>query len=164
MYFFSRGRRYYCRRCKEANKSRPEKERTTATFNAWDADVLAKMEEFVSKEFPFVLSKKAAISKSIVERLADDLLEGKGFAATAKSLEKAYRTTWMKRVRSYVSLTSLRVKKMRGWAAQIPTIPKFSKLEDPLGYNSAPPSAHYLRDIWHKWFYETPVVQVWGMS
>lgn len=55
----------------------------------------AKMDEFVSKDFPFtLLTKRAAISKkSIVERLVDVSLEGKGFETTLKSLEKAYSAT-----------------------------------------------------------------------
>lgn len=54
----------------------------------------AKMDEFVSKDFPFtLLTKRAAISKSIVERLVDVSLESKEFETTLKSLEKAYSAT-----------------------------------------------------------------------
>ena len=63
---------------------------------------LAKMDDLVSMEFPFVLTKKAAISKGVVHRISDDLLEGKGFAATSKSLQKAYKATYMKHFRQYV--------------------------------------------------------------
>eukprot|EP00752_Nemacystus_decipiens_P018513 g16598.t1 len=75
------GFRYECKKFTNENKEKDEDERTTQTFDAWDPAVLARMDDFVSQEFPFVLTKKAAISKSIVDRLADDLLEGKGFAA-----------------------------------------------------------------------------------
>ncbi|CAN0599174.1 unnamed protein product, partial [Laminaria digitata] len=88
------GNRYYCKRCTDANQTKEKEERTTITFNSWDADVLARMDDFVSLEFPFVLTKKAAICKNLVHRLSDDLLEGKGFAATSKSLEKAYSATY----------------------------------------------------------------------
>lgn len=57
------------------------------------------VDEFVSKKFPFILTKltkRAAISKSIVERLADDLLDDERFEATSKSLEKAYSATYFK--------------------------------------------------------------------
>ena len=66
---------------------------TSTTFNAWDAEVLARMDDFESNEFPFFLTKKAAICRTLVNRLADDLLEGKGFSATSKFLKKAYATT-----------------------------------------------------------------------
>ena len=51
---------------------------------------MARMDDFVSLEFPFILTKIAAMCKNLVNRLSDDLLEGKGFAATAKSGEKEY--------------------------------------------------------------------------
>ena len=143
---------------------REEEERTTVTFNAWDAGVLARMDDFVSMEFPFVLTKKAAISKNLVHRLSDDLLEGKGFAATSKSLDKAYSATYVKHFRSYVSLVDCRQAQLKGIYGQdtdVGDIPMFGPVGDPSGFNSNYPSAHYLRDIWHKWFYEIPVVQVW---
>ncbi|CAB1098485.1 unnamed protein product [Ectocarpus sp. CCAP 1310/34] len=34
-------------------------------------------------------------------------------------------------------------------------------MTDPLGLNRRHPSAHYLGDIWHKWFYEMPMVKTW---
>lgn len=159
--------RYCCKRCAAANKTKEEDERTTSTFNAWDANVLSRMDDFVSKEFPFVLTKKAAICKILVNRLADDLLEGKGFSATSKSLEKAYSTTYLKLFRSFVSLANRRVSQIKGVLGQnadVGQIPKFGSMGDPSGFNSSPPSAHYLRDIWHKWFYEIPVVQVRNME
>lgn len=159
----SPGRRYECKRCTEANKTRPKDERTTQTFNAWDAGVLDKMDDFVSQECPFVLTKKAVIHKSIVDRLADDLLEGKGFAAASKSLAKAYKARYFSQFRSYVSLAKRRLTQYKGlWGqhSDLGEIPKFSEIEDPSGFNSSPPSAHYLGDIWQKWFYEPLLVQV----
>ena len=111
-----------------------------------------------------VLTKKAATSKNLVHRLSDDLLEGKGFAATSKSLEKAYSATYVKHFRSYVSLVDCRQAQLKGIYGQdtdVGDIPMFGPVGDPSGFNSNYPSAHYLRDIWHKWFYEIPVVQVW---
>lgn len=121
------------------------------------------MDDFVSKEFPFVLTKKAAISMTVVNRLADDLLEGKGFSATSNSLERAYSATYFKLFRSYVSLVNRRVSQLKGlWGQDVDVGPiaRFGAIGDPLGFNSSHPSAHYLRDIWHKWFYEIPVLQV----
>ena len=49
----------------------------------------------MSKKFSFVLTKKDTICRTLVNRLADDLLEGKGFSATSsKSLEKAFSATY----------------------------------------------------------------------
>ncbi|CAB1098484.1 unnamed protein product [Ectocarpus sp. CCAP 1310/34] len=97
------GYRYYCKRCTDANAMKNNEDRTTVTFNAWDPDVLGRMNDFVSKEFPFVLTRKGATSRSLVDRLADDLLEGKGFAVTSKSLLNSYTATYLKLiVRTYL--------------------------------------------------------------
>ncbi|CAM9700371.1 unnamed protein product, partial [Ectocarpus fasciculatus] len=103
----------------------------------------------------------------VVDRLADDLLEGKGFGAASKSLAKTYHSRYFNQLRSYVSLANRRksqCKGMFGGHSDLGMVPKFSSIGDPSGFNSSPPSAHYLRDIWHKWFYETPVVQTDGCS
>ena len=41
---------YYCKRCATANQTREKEERTSTTFNAWDADVLARMDDFVLRK------------------------------------------------------------------------------------------------------------------
>ena len=128
------------------------------------ADVLARMDDFVSLEFPFVLTKKAAICKNLVHRLSDDLLEGKGFTAASKSLEKPCSATYVKHFRSHVSFVNCRkaqLKGVYGKDADVGDIAEFGRIGDPLRFYSNHPSAHHLRDIWHKWFYEIPVVQVW---
>ncbi|CAN0486499.1 unnamed protein product, partial [Laminaria digitata] len=155
----ARVNRYYCKRCTDANQTKGKEERTTVSFNPWDADVLARMDDFVSMEFPFVLTKKAAICKNLVQRLSDDLLEGKGFAATSKSLEKAYSATYVKHLRLYVSLVDRRkaqLKGVYGKDADVGKIPMFGRVGDPEGFNSNYPSVHYLRNVWHKWFFEIP--------
>ncbi|CAN0495037.1 unnamed protein product, partial [Laminaria digitata] len=144
------GNRYYCKRCTDANQTKEKEERTTITFNSWDAGVLDRMDDFVSLEFPFVLTKKAAIRKNLVHRLSDDLREGKGFAATSKTPEKAYSATYVKHFRSYVSLVNRRkaqLKGVYGKDADVGKIANFGRIGDPLGFNSNYPSAHYLRDI-----------------
>lgn len=120
--------------------------------------------DFVSMEFLFVLTKKGAICKSLVHRLSDDLSEGKGFAATLKSLEKAYSATYMKRFRQYVSLVNrlkAQLQGIYGKDAHMGEIRMFGLIGEPSGFNSNYRSAHYLRDIWNTWFYKIPVVQVW---
>ena len=157
----ARDNRYTCKRCHEANKSKSKDDRTTSSFNAWDAGVLAKMDDFVSKEFPFVLTKRSAICKTLVNRLADDLLEGKGFSATSNYLQQAYSATYLKLFRSYVSLANRRMNNLEGiFGKSTEKAALFGGIGDPSGFNSSHPSPHYLRDIWNKWFYEIPVMQV----
>ncbi|CAB1108010.1 unnamed protein product [Ectocarpus sp. CCAP 1310/34] len=143
------GFRYECKECTRANKEdRSEDERTTQTFNAWDPAVLARMDDFVSEQFPFVLTKKAAINRTN--------------HTVSKSLAQAYNSRYFSQMRSYVSLAKKGISKYRGLYGQQsnPDVPKFAGTGDPSGYNSSSPSAHHLADIWNKWFYETPVVQL----
>lgn len=155
--------RYTCDQCKAANKGKSPDDptRCTTSFNAWDAGVLAKMDDFVSNEFPFIVTHQNAISKTLVNRLADDLVAGKGFSATSNFIRQAYMTTYMKSHRSYVSLANRR-RRQRAvlFGSDDADVPRFGEFGDRLGFNSSCPSEHYLRDIWHKWFSEIPVVRV----
>lgn len=158
--------RYVCRQCKAVNETKSEDDptRRTTSFNAWDAGVLAKMDAFVANDFSFIETKRSAISKTVVNRLADDLVAGKGFSATANLICQAHMATYMKLYGSYASLVNCRRRRraaLFGSADNSEEIPRFGEL-DRLGFNSSCPSDHYLRDIWHKWFYEIPIVQVRG--
>ena len=127
------GTRYFCKRYATGNQTREKEGRTCTTFNAWDADVLTRMDDFVSKEFPFILTKKAATCRTLVNRLADDLLEGKGFSVTSKSFEKAYSATYFPTpVKGqsdsvyYLGLVrSCMLYKVRSAAAEILRVPRF---------------------------------------
>jgi len=119
------------------------------------------MDDFVAKEFPFIVTRVNAISKSLVHRLGDDLVAGKGFSATAKFIRQAYMTTYIHRHRTYVALANLRRQRREALlGVDNGDSPAFGEFEDRLGFNGSFPSEHYLRDIWHKWFSEIPVVRV----
>lgn len=123
------------------------------------------MDAHVANEFPFVLTKKSGLAKSIVSRMADDLLHGKGFSATSKFLKQAYMNTYMKLLRGYVSLVNRRnanVQGMMGGQEGEREMPVFGDFGDRHGFNGTYPSDNYLRSIWHKWFYEIPIMQVGG--
>ena len=62
---------------------------------------------------------------------------------------------------SLVNRRKAQLKGVCGKDADVGKIAEFGRVGDPLGFNSNYPSAHYLRDIWHKWFYEIPVVHIW---
>ncbi|CAN0432681.1 unnamed protein product, partial [Ectocarpus sp. 12 AP-2014] len=92
------GFRYTCSKCSNWNKSngwkKGDKKRRKASFNAWDEGVLARLDDHVSNELPFVLSRKSGVAKSLVARLADDLLNGKGFSATSNFTREAYMNSY----------------------------------------------------------------------
>lgn len=120
------------------------------------------MDDYVAKEFPFIVTRVNTISKSLVHRIGDDLVAGKGFSATANFIRQAYMTTYMNQHRKYVALANLRRRRREALFPGVDNgdFPAFGEFEDRLGFNGSFPSEHYLRDIWHKWFSEIPVVRV----
>ncbi|CAN0457299.1 unnamed protein product, partial [Scytosiphon promiscuus] len=152
--------RYICNNCRADNKgkSADDPSRCTASFNAWDAGVLTRMDDYVAKEFPFIVTRVNTISKSLVHRLGDDLVAGKGFSATANFIRQAYMTTYINQHRKYVALANLRQRRREALFPGVDNgdFPAFGEFEDRLGFNGSFPSEHYLRDIWHKWFSEIP--------
>lgn len=158
--------RYTCKKCEKYNKEHHlgmnDKRRRKASFNAWDQGVLARLDSYVTNAFPFVLSRKSGVAKTVVARLADDLLNGKGFSATSKFIREAYTNTYMTKYDSYVSLVNRCRKSFEsrygdGDGAKIAT---FGDFADGEGFNGAWPSDAYLRAVWHTWFYLTIVLQV----
>lgn len=47
---------------------------------------MEKLPDDVSREFPFVSTRKSALHLRVLDRLAEDLLEGKDFANTASDV------------------------------------------------------------------------------
>lgn len=161
--------RYACSPCSGYNKThgfkKGHKQRRKASFNAWDQGVIARLDSYVTNAFPFMLTRKSGVAKTLVARLADDLINGKGFSATSNFFREAYMNSYMTQYSSYVSLVNhyrssigaqLRIAAGEG----APEIPAFGGFHDRQGFNGAWPSDAYLRAVWHKWFYEAPVIQV----
>lgn len=80
--------RYKCERCVEYNGTVEESEQRPTSFNAWDVGCLERLPDYVSKEFPFILTRRSGIDTRLVDRLADDLVHGKGFSAAAKYIRQ----------------------------------------------------------------------------
>ena len=53
--------------------------------------------------FPFIVTKRDVIAKTIVNRIPHDTLSGKGFSATAKYIQEAYMNTYVGLLSDYVS-------------------------------------------------------------
>ncbi|CAM9744377.1 unnamed protein product, partial [Hapterophycus canaliculatus] len=145
-----------------------DKKRRKASFNAWDQGVIARLDSYVTNAFPFVLSRKSGVVKTLVARLADDLINGKGFSATSKFTREAYMNSYMTKYHSYVSLVNrcrssigAQLRDAAGEGAS--AIPAFGGFADRQGFNGAWPSDAYLRDVWHKWLHDTPVIQDYGI-
>ena len=70
--------------------------------------------------------------------------------------------TYIKQHRSYVDLANRRRRQPEQLFPGVDygDFPAFGEFEDRLGFNGSCPSEYYLRDIWHKWFSEIPVLRV----
>ncbi|CAN0242363.1 unnamed protein product, partial [Laminaria digitata] len=76
--------RYYCGGCARHNRTAIGSERRTASFYAWDPACLKRLPEYVSREFPFILTRRSGIDTRLVDSPADGLVSGRGFAKVAK--------------------------------------------------------------------------------
>ncbi|CAM9826043.1 unnamed protein product, partial [Ectocarpus sp. 4 AP-2014] len=160
------GFRYKCAKCVECNKGKTEAEKRATSFNAWDAGCLRRLPDYVSKEFPFLLTKRSGIEIRMVDRLADDLVHGKGFSASAQYIRQAYTTKFMVDQLKYTSLVNARrsgssILRSVNLAA---TPEKFGSFDDSTKYCGAVLTEHFLRDVWHVYFSKLPVLEVDGVD
>ncbi|CAB1119636.1 unnamed protein product [Ectocarpus sp. CCAP 1310/34] len=156
------GFRYKCAKCAEFNKGKQEAEKRKTSFNAWGAGCLRRLPEYISKEFPFLLTKRSGIEICMVDRLADDLVHGKGFSAAAKNICQAHTTKFMVDQLKYTSLVSTRRTSSGIFrSANLAKIPeRFGSFDDSTKYGGAVPSEHYLRDVWRLYFSKLPVLEM----
>ncbi|CAB1114336.1 unnamed protein product [Ectocarpus sp. CCAP 1310/34] len=156
------GFRYKCAKCAEFNEGKQEAEKRKTSFNAWDAGCLRRLPEYMSKEFHFLLTKRSGIEICMVDRLADDLVHGKGFSAAAKNIRQAHTTKFMVDQLKYTSLVNTRRTSSGIFrSANLAKIPeRFGSFDDSTKYGGAVPSEHYLRDVWRLYFSKLPVLEV----
>ncbi|CBJ26286.1 expressed unknown protein [Ectocarpus siliculosus] len=102
----------------------------------------------------------------MVDRLADDLVHGKGFSAAAKNICQAHTTKFMVDQLKYTSLVnSRRTSSGIFRSANLAKTPeRFGSFDDSTKYGGAVPSEHYLRDVWRLYFSKLPVLEVDGVS
>ncbi|CAN0551098.1 unnamed protein product, partial [Ectocarpus sp. 12 AP-2014] len=158
------GFRYKCERCVEYNGTVEESEEGPTSFNAWDVGCLDRLPDYVSKEFPFILTHRSGIDIRLVDRLADDLVHGKDFSAAAKYIRQAHTTKFMVNQLKYVSLADARRSSRVSLFGAAPVPEKFGSFDDTEKYSGAVPSDYYLRDVWRTYFSELPVLEVEGVK
>lgn len=77
-----------CERCVAHNATAKASEKRATSFHAWDAECLKRLPDYVSQEFPFILTRKSGIDTRLVDSPVDGVLSGKGFASAAKRLKE----------------------------------------------------------------------------
>ncbi|CAB1107944.1 unnamed protein product [Ectocarpus sp. CCAP 1310/34] len=156
------GFRCKCAKRAEFNKGKQEAEKRKTSFNAWDAGCLRRLPEYISKEFPFLLTERSGIEICMVGRLADDLVRGKGFSAAAKNILQAHTTKFMVDQLKYTSLVNTRRTSSGIFrSANLAKTPeRFGSFDDSTKYGGAVPSEHYLRDVRRFYFSKLPVLEV----
>ncbi|CAN0304204.1 unnamed protein product [Ectocarpus sp. 6 AP-2014] len=159
------GFRYKCAKCAEFNKGKQEAGKRKTSFNAWDAGCLRRLPEYISKEFPSLLTKRSGIEIRMVDRLADDLVHGKDFSAAAKNICQAHTTKFMVDQLKCTSLVnSRRTSSGIFRSANLAKTPERFGFDDSTKYGGVVPSEHYLRDVWRLYFSKLPVLEVDGVS
>eukprot|EP00903_Cladosiphon_okamuranus_P010289 g9740.t1 len=161
------GFRYKRADCEKANKvAKKESDRRPTSFNAWDAGCLERLPDYVSKEFPFILSHRSGIDIKLVDRLADGLAHGMSFSAAAKYIRESHVTKFMTDQLKYTSLTEIRRSGLVGLALVGGGVApeRFGDFDDATKYCGATPTSRFMRDMWRKDFAERPVLTVNGES
>lgn len=83
---------YKCSACAEFNKAANIEDKRTTSYHAWDPACLERLPDRVSREYPFIPTRKSAMHVRLIDRLAHDLINGKGFAATANYIRQVWRS------------------------------------------------------------------------
>ncbi|CAN0143331.1 unnamed protein product, partial [Laminaria digitata] len=82
------GFRYMCGFCAAHNRTAKESEKRTVSFHAWDPACLKRLPEYVSREFPFILTRRSGIDTRLVDNPAEGVVSGRGFAKVAKRIRQ----------------------------------------------------------------------------
>eukprot|EP00903_Cladosiphon_okamuranus_P019959 g18342.t1 len=147
---------YHCNGCQRKNKGVSKDQRVPESFSSWDSEVLKLLPLFVRESFPFILTRKSAIHLDVLEELTDNLVNGKGFAASRAALEQAHQKTFHTRELKYYNMLL--------WRRQnvvLPTTARdFGSFSDPDGYDGFVPSTHYLSSSWCDGMQSRPVAKI----
>lgn len=126
------------------------------SFSSWDAGVLEQLPLYVQESFPFVLTRKSAIHEDVVAEITDNLLHGKGFAASRAALEQAHLKEFHAKELKYYSMLVWRKQNVL-----LHTEAKdFGSFGDRDGYNGFIPSEHYLSSVWCDVMQKRPVAKL----
>lgn len=171
------GCRYNCVTCATAKVAAKlgldEEEATTNTvfgsFSNYHPAVIQNLDSFVRLSFPLLISARSAILMSVVNRMTDDLIHGKGLKACCEWLQQAHferydtlRAVYLSKfswARNQVTtgqqrLASESVNKLKDAPLS------FGSFEDNDGYGGYIPSEHYLESVFTKFMTERTIFQV----
>ncbi|CAM9778770.1 unnamed protein product, partial [Pylaiella littoralis] len=154
--------RYKCAACEAYNGTVEESARRPKTFNAWDADCLERLPDYVSEELPYLLTRRPGIDVRLLDRLADMLVRGMSFSGAAKSICEAHVTKFMREQVKYTSIADIRRTQRTGLFGAALTPERFGSFDDSTKYGGAVPSDRYLRDVWRIFFSQALVLKVDG--
>jgi len=157
--------RYKCTLCSEnARKNKGDTrdgKKTYATFNGYDEKVLNLLPSHIKDSFPFIITARSGIHISLLDKLADDLMHGKGFNATAKYIAQSHLTHFHQYEHIYYSHVSEYRKLYLDLSGQktitnrsiiLESPPPFGTFEDLNSYSGHYPSEHFLETAWNIYF------------
>lgn len=136
-----------------------QEQKVPESFRAWDPAVLSQLPIYVQESFPFILTKKSAVHKDIVNDLRDNVVKGgKSFKACAEGIRQMHLVRYHDQEMRYYSKLL--------WDRKTPSVgipvkeEVFSEFGNRRGYNGYSPSAHYLRSLWHQVQERRPVARL----
>jgi len=165
--------RYKCNACDQTLKQSktklnslnldrtPDNEKIFASFNAFDDRVLQLMPAHIRSSFPFIMTARSGIQLTLIDKLADDLMFGKGFKGTQDYIIQSHLTRFHQLEKNYYShMASYRSRYLQPSGQQslsnktaLLQCPKpFGTFDDADGYDGHYPSEHFLNDVWKIWF------------
>ncbi|CAM9515444.1 unnamed protein product, partial [Sphacelaria rigidula] len=129
------------------------------SFRTWDPAVLTQLPMYVQESFPFILTKKSAVHKDIVNDLRDDVVRGgKSYRACSDGIGQMHLVRYHGQEMKYYSKLL--------WDRKIPSVgipvkeEIFSEFGNRRYYNGFSPFAHYLRPLWTEVQERRPVAKL----
>jgi hypothetical protein len=164
------GRRYYCKECQKHPRNRRTNSLTNsgtgesddddddsndtnghASFYSWNKVLLEQSPSFIRDTFPYILTKRLGILRSIAHEVLDSAVSGRSASAVAHSLQQNHKHHFHQMEKRFYSLESALVRSDRQHQLN-PT--SFSTFENPNGYHGRIVSDSYLLSLIPKLFKE----------
>ena len=105
-----------------------------------------------------MLTRKSAIHLDVLQELTDNLIHGKGFAASRAALEQAHLKEFHARELNYYNMLLWR--KQNVLLESVTTMRDFGSFGDPDGYNGFVLSENYLSSVWSNVMQNRPVAKL----
>lgn len=164
------GKRKRAGNANDANEEeQTEEEKCFGSFHGYDPRVLDLLPLSIRATFPLLITSRSAIQKTIVNKLVDDMVHGKGVKPCREFLKQSHFERFTENVLIYLDeykdaqrrLTSgnslIFSATVRSYLGQPP---EFGCFDDSQKYGGYVPSEHYLESLFEIWMSKRTVLKV----